>query len=49
MPHAMSVEEVTEKLEMNKISDREWYVKAARATTGNGLYKGLDWLFEKQK
>jgi signal recognition particle receptor subunit beta len=52
LPHSMSVRELTEKLEMNKIRDREWYVQGACATTGDGLYEGLDWLvnvLQKQK
>jgi ADP-ribosylation factor protein 4 len=44
LPQAMSVNEVTEKLGMQKLRNRQWYVQAACATTGDGLLEGLDWL-----
>ncbi|XP_022081584.1 ADP-ribosylation factor 4-like [Acanthaster planci] len=47
LPHAMSVSEVTESLGLNTLRGRQWYVQAACATQGTGLYEGLDWLSEK--
>merc|ERR1712194_398585 len=44
MPTAMSVAEMTDKLGLHSIRNREWYIQAACATTGDGLYEGLDWL-----
>eukprot|EP00475_Leptophrys_vorax_P002264 TRINITY_DN1127_c0_g1_i2.p1 TRINITY_DN1127_c0_g1~~TRINITY_DN1127_c0_g1_i2.p1 ORF type:complete len:189 (+),score=51.17 TRINITY_DN1127_c0_g1_i2:421-987(+) len=44
LPQAMSVNEVTERLGLNAIRNRQWYIQAACATTGEGLYEGLDWL-----
>jgi len=44
LPQAMSVNEVTERLGLNAIRNRQWYIQAACATTGDGLYEGLDWL-----
>lgn len=46
LPNAMSVSEVTEALGLSSISvsERQWYIQAACATTGDGLYEGLDWL-----
>merc|ERR1711964_624912 len=44
LPNAMSVNEVTEKLGLNQIRNRQWYIQATCATTGDGLYEGLDWL-----
>eukprot|EP00416_Gambierdiscus_australes_P033082 CAMPEP_0171093258 /NCGR_PEP_ID=MMETSP0766_2-20121228/38976_1 /TAXON_ID=439317 /ORGANISM="Gambierdiscus australes, Strain CAWD 149" /LENGTH=179 /DNA_ID=CAMNT_0011551677 /DNA_START=59 /DNA_END=598 /DNA_ORIENTATION=- len=44
LPNAMTAAEVTEKLELNRIRDRPWYVQPACATTRDGLYEGLDWL-----
>jgi len=52
LPNAMSVNEVTTKLGLNQIRNRQWYIQAACATTGDGLYEGLDWLsgtLKKQK
>ncbi|XP_041651381.1 ADP-ribosylation factor 4-like [Cheilinus undulatus] len=44
LPNAQSVSEVTEKLALNNLRNRTWYVQATCATAGNGLYEGLDWL-----
>jgi len=43
LPAAMSVKEVTERLGLSKRSQK-WYVQGSCATTGDGLYEGLDWL-----
>ncbi len=44
LPNAMSVNEVTEKLGLNQMRNRQWYIQSTCATTGDGLYEGLDWL-----
>jgi ADP-ribosylation factor protein 1 len=44
LPQALSVAEVTERLQLNTIRNRAWYIQATCATTGDGLYEGLDWL-----
>jgi ADP-ribosylation factor protein 1 len=44
LPNAMSVNEVTERLGLNSLRHRTWYIQACCATTGDGLYEGLDWL-----
>ncbi len=44
LPNAMPVHEVTEKLGLNSMSHRQWFVQSTCATTGDGLYEGLDWL-----
>ena len=46
LPHAMSIKDVTERLGLTSIRNRDWYVQATCATTGDGLYEGLDWLVE---
>jgi len=43
LPNALSVTELTSKLGLNQLR-RKWYVQAACATQGTGLYEGLDWL-----
>jgi ADP-ribosylation factor protein 1 len=40
----MGVSEITEKLELHKLRNREWYIQGCCALTGDGLYEGLDWL-----
>ena len=44
LPHAMSVTEVTDKLELHTLGNRRWHVQATTATTGEGLFEGLQWL-----
>ena len=46
LPNAMSAAEMTDKLGLHGIrpSYRQWYIQACCATTGDGLYEGLDWL-----
>jgi len=44
LPNAMTVAELTDKLQLQGQRARKWYVQAACATTGDGLYEGLDWL-----
>jgi len=43
LPNAMSVAELTDKLGLHSLK-RKWFIQAACATTGDGLYEGLDWL-----
>lgn len=44
LPNALSVAEITERLKLNAIRNRSWYIQATCATSGDGLYEGLDWL-----
>jgi|EP01046_Picozoa_sp_COSAG06_P037988 ADP-ribosylation factor protein 1 len=44
LPNAMSVAEVTDKLGMHSMRSRKWFTQATCATTGEGLFEGLDWL-----
>jgi small GTP-binding protein len=44
LPNAMSASELTDKLGLQNLRNRRWYIQAACATQGNGLYEGLDWL-----
>ena len=43
LPQAKTVAEITECLGLNQIKDRPYYIQATCATTGDGLYEGLDW------
>lgn len=49
LPNAMSAAEVTDKLGLHSMRQRSWYIQAACATTGDGLYEGLEWLSSKLK
>ncbi|KAG1833444.1 ADP-ribosylation factor family-domain-containing protein [Suillus variegatus] len=44
MPGAMSAGELTDKLELRMLGRRTWYIQSTCATSGDGLYEGLDWL-----
>ncbi|GLH08147.1 hypothetical protein R5R35_008268 [Gryllus longicercus] len=44
LPNAMSAAELTDKLGLNHLRNRHWYIQATCATQGDGLYEGLDWL-----
>jgi len=44
LPNAMTATEVTEKLGLHTLRHRQWYIQSACATSGDGLYEGLDWL-----
>jgi len=44
LPNAMSVSQLTDKLGLNSLRGRKWYIQAACAADGTGLYEGLDWL-----
>ncbi|XP_068507101.1 ADP-ribosylation factor 4-like [Syngnathus scovelli] len=44
LPNALSINELTEKLALNKLRNKEWHLQPTCAIQGNGLYDGLDWL-----
>merc|ERR1711970_340411 len=44
LPNAMTAAEVTEKLGLQQMRNRQWYIQSTCATTGDGLYEGLDWM-----
>lgn len=44
LPNAMSPSEIQDKLGLNDMRARNWYIQAACAPQGDGLYEGLDWL-----
>mmetsp|Transcript_40178 Transcript_40178/g.87641 ORF Transcript_40178/g.87641 Transcript_40178/m.87641 type:complete len:174 (-) Transcript_40178:112-633(-) len=44
LPNAMSAAEVAEKLGLNGLQNREWFIQSTTAVSGEGLYEGLDWM-----
>lgn len=44
LPNAMSAAEITDKLGLHNLRQRNWYIQATCATSGDGLYEGLEWL-----
>jgi ADP-ribosylation factor family len=49
LPNALSAEEVSNGLDMKKITSHPWHVQPACATTGEGLDEGFDWLADRIK
>ncbi|RCV39873.1 hypothetical protein SETIT_9G005300v2 [Setaria italica] len=46
LPNAMTAAEMAEELGLHRSlgTRRRWHIQSARATSGEGLYEGLDWL-----
>merc|ERR1711870_160972 len=44
LPNAMTAAEVTDKLDLHNMRNRQWFIQSACATTGDGLYEGLEWM-----
>uniref|UniRef100_A0A914M660 ADP-ribosylation factor n=2 Tax=Meloidogyne incognita TaxID=6306 RepID=A0A914M660_MELIC len=49
LPNAMNAAELTDKLGLHTLRNRNWYIQATCATSGDGLYEGLDWLSNQLK
>jgi ADP-ribosylation factor protein 1 len=43
LPKAMSCAEMAQSLGLHNLKGRHWYIQAASARSGDGLYEGLDW------
>lgn len=43
----MNAAELTDHLGLRDMRSRKWYIQATCATSGDGLYEGLDWLSEQ--
>jgi ADP-ribosylation factor protein 1 len=44
LPNAMNAAEITDKLGLHSLTQRAWYIQSTCATSGDGLYEGLEWL-----
>lgn len=49
LPNAMNAAEITDKLGLHSLRNRNWFIQATCATSGDGLYEGLDWLSNQLK
>ncbi|CAJ0873948.1 16839_t:CDS:2, partial [Entrophospora sp. SA101] len=47
LPNAMNAAEITDKLGLHSLRQRHWYIQATCATSGDGLYEGLEWLIDE--
>ncbi|EEY55886.1 ADP-ribosylation factor family [Phytophthora infestans T30-4] len=45
-PNALSAEELREEMELSEVTKNSTHVQASIATTGEGIYEGLDWLIK---
>eukprot|EP00441_Pelagodinium_beii_P044139 CAMPEP_0197651704 /NCGR_PEP_ID=MMETSP1338-20131121/33733_1 /TAXON_ID=43686 ORGANISM="Pelagodinium beii, Strain RCC1491" /NCGR_SAMPLE_ID=MMETSP1338 /ASSEMBLY_ACC=CAM_ASM_000754 /LENGTH=180 /DNA_ID=CAMNT_0043226417 /DNA_START=61 /DNA_END=603 /DNA_ORIENTATION=+ len=41
---AMTAADVSEKLGLAELRHRQWFIQSACATSGDGIYEGLEWL-----
>lgn len=46
LPNAMNSAEVQDKLGLNEIRSRSWFIQLCNAVSGDGLYEGFDWLLK---
>ncbi|XP_050204629.1 ADP-ribosylation factor 1-like isoform X1 [Mercurialis annua] len=44
LSNVLTVSEITDKLGLHSLRQRRWYIQSTCATSGQGLYEGLDWL-----
>eukprot|EP00484_Ammonia_sp_Unknown_P024574 CAMPEP_0197027538 /NCGR_PEP_ID=MMETSP1384-20130603/7436_1 /TAXON_ID=29189 /ORGANISM="Ammonia sp." /LENGTH=190 /DNA_ID=CAMNT_0042456399 /DNA_START=53 /DNA_END=625 /DNA_ORIENTATION=- len=44
MPNVFNAKQLTDKLGLAQLRNRQWYVQPTCGITGDGLYEGLDWL-----
>jgi len=44
LPNVMDTAEITEKLGLHRLRDRNWHVQSSCAISGDGLLDGLTWL-----
>ena len=49
LPNAMNAASLSDKLGLHALRGRKWYIQSCCATTGDGLYEGLDWLTASMK
>ena len=45
----MSASEISQSLNLTAIKDHPWHIQACCALTGEGLYKGLEWIVSQIK
>jgi len=49
LPNVMDTAEITEKMGLHKLKERNWYVQTSCAISGDGLFDGLNWLTSQIK
>jgi ADP-ribosylation factor protein 1 len=46
LPNALGAADLSDQLGLHALRHRQWFIQSCCATTGDGLYEGLDWLSE---
>ncbi|KAG2436452.1 hypothetical protein HXX76_006755 [Chlamydomonas incerta] len=46
---AMTVEELTQALQLHSIRNHDWHIQACCALTGDGLLDGINWIYQRTK
>lgn len=49
LPNAMNTAEITDKLGLHSLRQRNWYIQATCETSADELYKGVDWFSNQLK
>lgn len=49
LPNSMNAADITDKLGLHSLRNRSWYIQSTCATSGEGLYEGIDWLSHQLK
>ncbi|KAI9754649.1 MAG: hypothetical protein M4579_004612 [Chaenotheca gracillima] len=49
LPNAMNAAEITDHLGLHSLRQRAWFIQSTCATSGDGLYEGLEWLSDRLK
>ncbi|CAB1440997.1 unnamed protein product [Pleuronectes platessa] len=44
LPNALSVSELSDRLRLQTLRNKNWHIESTCATHGTGLYEGMDWL-----
>lgn len=44
LPNAANSSTIANALHLNNLKTHQWYIQSASATSGDGLYEGLNWL-----
>mgnify|MGYP003686147201 FL=1 len=49
LPHALSANELEKEMRLGLLGKRLWHIQESCATSGEGLWPGLQWLAEHVK
>jgi len=49
LPNALSVREISDGLELTRVTDRKWFIQATCAVSGDGLLDAFSWLSARAK